>query len=70
MIFDKITKGKHSTIYYGVHKATKKERAFKFYNFKEIEERKGFKEKEICKRVSKKEWKIMDNSNSIHVLKC
>ena len=52
LIFDLIGVGKHSAVYYGIDEQSKEERAFKFYNLKELESVKSFKEKEICKRLS------------------
>jgi hypothetical protein len=45
LIFDQVATGANSQIYYGLHEKTKQEKAFKFYNFKELEDKKGFKAK-------------------------
>lgn len=46
------------------------ERVFKFYNFEDIEERTNFTHREIVKRGSKVEWKLLRNCESVHVLTC
>jgi hypothetical protein len=45
LIFEPIGRGSHSVVYYGAQENSMEERAIKFYNFREIEEFEGFRNK-------------------------
>lgn len=68
LIFDLLALGKHSTIYYGIEEVTGKERVFKVYNLRELENTLGFKQKELCKRLSNYEYELARKCDSIHIL--
>jgi serine/threonine protein kinase len=68
LIFDLLAAGRCSTLYYGIEESSRAERVFKFYNLRELENCRSFKEKELCKRLSNYEYSLARKCDSIHLL--